>query len=1059
MATASVILDIRANTQRALSEFKTFSSQLDNKFLVSGLKLDVVRNALSQINREFQRSLGEQGLASTQSLKAAENQAAQLTNIYAGFSKSASARITEDFTKALSEVAIKTGGTVSDIQKSLSISPFLSRTLNSAQRGAILGDIQRVQTLASQAGLGGNAADIFKQIATGQTNFADLEGADDTLSKIIGARLREVAPVSDLGTLSISSRTEVLQKVIKGLDINQLEELAKETGGFRVVLAKFSASLFNPKLGLFGAMRDFTLKTGEAPTTIFKETTKLFESIFGENGFIKTLGKELARAFGVRGEDAAVKFLGRGIRFITELIKNITDLIDDIINLPIVKNIISIVRSAFDGIVGFIRNLDNIAKNPPEMPDVSPESIKKFIRDIGEGIRGFLKKVGATIRGEDISDEAETGASIIGTIIDEAGKTILTFFKEVGDALLVKAGTIALELGKQIIPTALNLFTKALTGEGGLIPQIIAAVVGGRLLLGGAGLARAGIGSGLRTIASVRNIYEGEGGLRGAANRRFGRPFGEWETFEARQSRLQRLRDERRAEIEAQRMQRRYGVNPNDIISSTRTGGGTGGGDRYSLDQMFQNIRETNEIDKFNREFAQSQQRFKDREFFQRQFVRGQYGTSLGGFQMEGPMQIGKYGSQYLTQIGPLPHGSAEPWTMAGGQYQPYMGSVNEEAMLESRRQEIARRQALGDRNPFTRFGRRFMSTSGDIAFPGWMDRGSDNVAARFNRRYGSGGTRAVMGRGIGRFGARIGGGFRGIGSYYRGGGGTGVTGLLGAGIGLGGTMLGESIGGETGENISALSQIGGGALSGASMGAMIGSVIPGIGTAVGATIGAIIGGAAPLMDKGVRDAVGRFIGDIGKSLSDGAKGLADSISGGISFLQSGWNSAVKTAQDWVMSLLPKKIQETIGYFTEELPKKIKGFAVGLGTSMLDSVKNFNLGQAVLDTWENIKKSFTGREIGGPVTKGVPYIVGERGPELFTPSQAGSIMTNRELNGLASRSTSSGSSNVTFNITINATGLAGNDIAAAIQPAVIKILDDGMKQVSSNMVTRGNTVI
>lgn len=1041
MAITSVILDIRANTQRALSEFKTFSSQLDNKFLVSGLKLDVVRNALSQINREFQRSMGEQGLASAQSLKAAENQAAQLTNIYTGFSKAASARITEDFSKALSDVAVKTGGTVSDIQKSLATAPFLSRDLSFGQRGAILGDIQRIQTFASQAGLGNNAADIFKKIATGQTNAMELEGSDDALSKVIGAQLRSISGGTDLGSISIKDRTRILQDVIKNLDVNELEELAKESGGFRVVLAKFSASLFNPKAGLFGAMREFTLKTGEAPTTLFKETTKLFESIFGESGFIKTLGRELAKAFGVRGEDAAVKFLGRGIRFITNLIKNVTDLIDDVLNNPIVKNIIGVVKSAFDGIVGFIRNLDDIAKNPPEMPDVSPESIKKFIRDIGESIRGFLRKVGAVIRGEDISNEAETGASIIGTIVDEAGKTILTFFKEVGDALLTKAGTIALELGKQIIPTSLNLFTKALTGEGGLIPQIIAAVVGGRLLGGG-------ILGVTRGVGFVRQAFAGSGGIGGAFNRALGSPVGPIRPLEQR--------------LEARRQSRATrtggGSMPpglDDLISSVRNQP-----DRYSLDPMFQNIRETNELNRFNREFAQSQQQFRDREFFQRQFVKGQYSTSLGGFQMEGPMQIGKYGSQYRAPIGPLPHGSAEPWTVVDGQYRPYMGSVNEEAMLESRRQEIARRQALGNRNPFTRFGRDVIDTAASEAVPGYIDRGRLSAAARFNRRYGSGGTRAIMGRGIGRFGARIGGMGRGIGSYYRGGGGGGVTGLIGGGIMLGGSMLGESIGGETGENISALSQIGGGALSGASTGAMIGSIIPGIGTAAGAVIGAVIGGAAPLMDKGVRDAVGRFIGDIGKSFSDGAKIISNTISGGINSIRSGWNFAIKTAQDWVMNLLPESIKNTISYFTQELPKKMKDFAVGLGTSMLDSVKNFNLGKAVLDTWESIKQSFTGREVGGPVIKGTSYIVGERGPEIFTPGESGTVLTNRELNALSSRASGNGGSqNIVFNVTINATGLAGNDIAAAIQPAVIKILDDGMKQASGNMITRGATVI
>lgn len=1033
MATTSVILDIRANTQRALSEFKTFSSQLDNKFLVSGLKLDVVRNALSQINREFQKSMGEQGLASAQSLKAAENQASILTNIYAGFSKTASSRIVEDFSSALNQVAVRTGSTVTDIQRTLAISPYLSRNFSQGIRQEILTDVQNLQTAARRAGLGGNTAQILNQFLTGQTGGIQLQESEDTLSKMLGAELTRVGGGTGTETMSLDERTRILRAALANIDI---EGFAKETGGFRAVLEQFSASLFNPKAGLLGAMREFILKTGETPTTIFKETTKLFESIFGPEGFIKTLGRELAKAFGITDETAVLRFLGRGIRFITNLINGLKNLIDDIIANPIVQGIIGIVKSAFTGITNFFQKLSDIAANPPQFPDISKESIQTFIREIGENVRGFLRKVGAFIRGEDISDEAEGGASIIGTIVDEAGKTMLTFFKEVGDALLAKAGTIAIELAKVLPGTIASLFTKALSGEGGLIGQILAGLAAGGGLLGLS-----------RGVGTARQAFAGSGGLGGAFNRAIGSPFGPWDRLE---NRLEARRQARAARTGG------GSIPPglDDLISSVRNQP-----DRYSLDPMFQNIRETNELNRFNREFAQSQQQFRDREFFQRQFVRGQYSTSLGGFQMEGPMQIGKYGSQYGSPIGPLPHGSAEPWTMAGGQYQPYMGSVNEEAMLESRRQEIARRQALGDRNPFTRFGRRFMSTSGDIAFPGWMDRGSDNVAARFNRRYGSGGTRAVMGRGIGRFGSRIGGMGRGIGSYYRGGGGTGVTGLLGVGIGLGGTMLGESIGGDTGDNISALSQIGGGALSGASMGAMIGSVIPGVGTAVGAAVGAVIGGAMPLMDKGIRDAVGRFIGDIGKSLSDGAKGISNAVSGGIKSLQGGWEFVTKTTQGWVMNLLPQKIQETIGYFTEELPKKIKDFAVGLGTSMLDAVKNFNLGKAVLDTWENIKNSFTGREVGGPVTKGVPYIVGERGPELFTPGQAGSIMTNRELTSLSSRSSSGGTSNVVFNVTINATGLAGNDIAAAIQPAVIKILDDGMKQASGNMVTRGATIV
>jgi len=37
------------------------------------------------------------------------------------------------------------------------------------------------------------------------------------------------------------------------------------------------------------------------------------------------------------------------------------------------------------------------------------------------------------------------------------------------------------------------------------------------------------------------------------------------------------------------------------------------------------------------------------------------------------------------------------------------------------------------------------------------------------------------------------------------------------------------------------------------------------------------------------------------------------------------------------------------------------------------------------------------RAAGGPVSAGVPYLVGEQGPELFTPDQSGSIASNASL--------------------------------------------------------------
>jgi hypothetical protein len=50
-----------------------------------------------------------------------------------------------------------------------------------------------------------------------------------------------------------------------------------------------------------------------------------------------------------------------------------------------------------------------------------------------------------------------------------------------------------------------------------------------------------------------------------------------------------------------------------------------------------------------------------------------------------------------------------------------------------------------------------------------------------------------------------------------------------------------------------------------------------------------------------------------------------------------------------------------------------------------------------------------GRANGGPVMQGTTYLVGERGPELFTPSSSGNIIPNNSL----------GRGNSTINLTVN----------------------------------------
>ena len=75
---------------------------------------------------------------------------------------------------------------------------------------------------------------------------------------------------------------------------------------------------------------------------------------------------------------------------------------------------------------------------------------------------------------------------------------------------------------------------------------------------------------------------------------------------------------------------------------------------------------------------------------------------------------------------------------------------------------------------------------------------------------------------------------------------------------------------------------------------------------------------------------------------------------------------------------------------------------------------------------------------GGPVTGGRSYIVGERGPEVFTPRGSGNITPNNQLGG---------SVNINVNVDASGSEVQGSDskgnelgqqIAGAIQSEIIK---------------------
>jgi tape measure domain-containing protein len=82
-------------------------------------------------------------------------------------------------------------------------------------------------------------------------------------------------------------------------------------------------------------------------------------------------------------------------------------------------------------------------------------------------------------------------------------------------------------------------------------------------------------------------------------------------------------------------------------------------------------------------------------------------------------------------------------------------------------------------------------------------------------------------------------------------------------------------------------------------------------------------------------------------------------------------------------------------------------------------------------------QQYSGRALGGPVMGGKPYIVGESGPELFTPSTTGSITRNSDIMG--------GSGAVNVNFTIVANDTEGFDQLLTSRRGVItQIISDAM---------------
>ena len=220
-------------------------------------------------------------------------------------------------------------------------------------------------------------------------------------------------------------------------------------------------------------------------------------------------------------------------------------------------------------------------------------------------------------------------------------------------------------------------------------------------------------------------------------------------------------------------------------------------------------------------------------------------------------------------------------------------------------------------------------------------------------------------------------------------------------------------------------------------------------------------------------DAVGKF--------GDEAKKAADKI-------RLFWEE-LKTGEEET-GKLKEKLEETIILFPE-LAKSVEGFGIGfkkvfqnnettllkfekLGESvakkledgLVDAFMNIRSGvEGLKDVMDQILKDIiaqlirvfivqkaigavtgffggktpTGEATGGPVLGGTPYIVGERGPELFVPHGNGTIVPNNQLAGAGAN----------VNVSFNITSWDSRDTLQAISqqaPAIVGIVEQSFRK-------------
>ena len=162
------------------------------------------------------------------------------------------------------------------------------------------------------------------------------------------------------------------------------------------------------------------------------------------------------------------------------------------------------------------------------------------------------------------------------------------------------------------------------------------------------------------------------------------------------------------------------------------------------------------------------------------------------------------------------------------------------------------------------------------------------------------------------------------------------------------------------------------------------------------------------------------------------SKELATAIRTGESMMDALSNVFSRTLDNILQQILESQINSALGQLFN-----VSGGGGGGGFNLGNLITGF-LGTPTVGAPMG-GLTLPGRANGGPTKGGSPYIVGERGPELFVPNTTGKVVSNEELN--------SGSDAPIINFNINAMDTqTGVEFLIKNKPQIINMVTQGYNQ-------------